>query len=199
MRRCNIEHMERSPGSLQFAAGIEQEIADLYEKEAAGILRYAGVVASNIETAHDAVQEAFLRFFLCRTSGQEIRSPKAWLFRVARNYVLDQKKAGVRHEVGIESLLNVPGPAHPEAVSCVSGLLQGLLQIGLSPREMECVRLRTEDLSYEEIASVLGLQAATIGALLTRAHRKIRKAASDRDDKDCGFAQPVARERRYAS
>ena len=69
--------MERGPGSPPLAAGIEQEIADLYEKEAGGILRYAGVVASNQETAHDALQEAFFRFFLCRTAGQQIRSPKA--------------------------------------------------------------------------------------------------------------------------
>ena len=54
--------MERGPGSPPLAAGIEQEIADLYEKEAGGILRYAGVVASNKETAHDALQEAFLPF-----------------------------------------------------------------------------------------------------------------------------------------
>ncbi len=191
--------MERGPGSPPPAGAIEQEIADLYETEAAGILRYAGVVANNKETAHDALQEAFFRFFLCRTAGQQIRSPKAWLFRVARNYVLDQKRAGARHEVGIESLLNVPGPAQGEAASRVSEILQGLLQIGLSPREIECVRLRTEDLRYEEIASVLGLQAGTVGALLTRAHGKIRKAVGDRDDKDCDFAQPVAREKRYAS
>jgi len=190
--------MERGPLSPPPAGGIEQEIADLYEREAGGILRYAGVVASNKDTAHDALQEAFFRFFLCRTAGQQIRSPKAWLFRVARNYVLDQKRAGARHEVGIESLLNVPGPAHTEA-SRVSELLQGLLQIGLSPREIECVRLRTEDLRYEEIASVLGLQAGTVGALLARAHGKIRKAVGDRDDKDCDFAQTVTREKRYAS
>ena len=60
----------------------------------------------------------------------------------------------------------------------VSDLLQGLMQIGLSPREMECVRLRAEDLRYEEIAVVLGLQAGTVGALLARAHGKIRKAVS---------------------
>jgi DNA-directed RNA polymerase specialized sigma24 family protein len=88
--------MERGPRSPQPAGGIEQEIADLYEKEAGGILRYAGVVASNKETAHDALQEAFFRFFLCRTAGQQIRSPKAWLFRVARNYVLDQRAQGMK-------------------------------------------------------------------------------------------------------
>jgi RNA polymerase sigma factor (sigma-70 family) len=192
--------MDRSPGSPPLTAGIEQEIVDLYEREAVGILRYAGAVADNRETAHDALQEAFFRYFLCRSAGQQIRSPKGWLFRVARNYVLDQKKAGSRNEVGMDSLLNVPCPAHhPETDGRVSDLLQALLQIGLSPREIECVRLRTEELRYEEIAGVLGLQAGTVGALLARAHGKIRKAVGGEGRKNRDFALPVAREKRYAS
>jgi DNA-directed RNA polymerase specialized sigma24 family protein len=118
---------------------------------------------------------------------------------VARNYVLDQKKSGARNEVGLESLLNLACPAHPETDSRLSDLLRGLLRIGLSPREIECVRLRTEDLSYEEIASVLGLQAGTVGALLARAHGKIRKVVGDGVHKDGNFAQAVAGEKRYAS
>jgi RNA polymerase sigma factor (sigma-70 family) len=192
--------MDPSPGSPPLTAGIEQEIADLYQKEAGGILRYAGAVADNQETAHDALQEAFFRFFLCRSAGQQIRSPKGWLFRVARNFVLDQNKAGSRNEVGMDSLLNLTCPAHhPETDGRVSDLLQGLLQIGLSPREIECVRLRTEELRYEEIAGVLGLQAGTVGALLARAHEKIRKAVGGEGRKNRDFALPVAREKRYAS
>ncbi|HEY9141188.1 MAG TPA: sigma-70 family RNA polymerase sigma factor [Bryobacteraceae bacterium] len=191
--------MAPSPGS-PLTTGIEQEIVDLYEREAGGILRYAGVLADNREMAHDALQEAFFRFFLCRSAGQHIRSPKGWLFRVARNYILDQKRAGSRHEVGIESLRNLPCPTRvPEADGRVSELLRGLLQIGLSPREMDCVRLRMEDLGYEEIAGVLGLRAGTVGALLTRAHDKIRKAVRAGIHKDPDFAQAVAGEQRYAS
>ncbi|HXB75474.1 MAG TPA: RNA polymerase sigma factor [Candidatus Acidoferrales bacterium] len=192
--------MDRTPGSPPLTAGIEQEIVDLYEREAVGILRYAGAVADNRETAHDALQEAFFRYFLCRSAGQQIRSPKGWLFRVARNYVLDQKKAGSRNEVGMDSLLHVPCPAHhPETDGRVSDLLQGLLQIGLSPREIECVQLRTEELRYEEIAAVLGLQAGTVGALLARAHEKIRKAVGQDGRKNRDLALPVTREKRYAS
>ena len=136
------------------------------------------------------MQEAFLRFFLCRSAGQEIRSPKGWLFRVAHNYVLDQVKAGSRNEVGVDSLLNVPGPGHhSDTDGRVSELLHGLMQIGLSPREMECVRLRAEDLRYEEIAVVLGLTAGTVGALLARAHGKIRKAVSGGVRKDGDLAR----------
>ncbi|MCX6632806.1 MAG: RNA polymerase sigma factor [Candidatus Solibacter sp.] len=174
--------MDRSSGSPALTAGIEQEIVDLYEREAGCILRYAGALAGNQETAQDALQEAFFRFFLCRSADQQIRSPRGW------------------NEVGMESLLNVPCPAHrPEAGAHVSELLQGLRQIGLSPREIECVRLRTEDLRYEEIACVLGLQAGTVGALLARAHGKIRKAMGDGLTRNRDFAQAAGRDKRYAS
>jgi RNA polymerase sigma-70 factor (ECF subfamily) len=192
--------MDRYPGGPPVKAGIEQEIADLYEKEAGGILRYAGALTRNKETAHDAVQEAFLRFFLCRSAGQQIRSPKGWLFRVARNYVFDQMKAGSRNEVGVDSLLNMPCPAHHPDNDCrVSDLLQELVQIGLSPREMECVRLRAEDLRYEEIAVVLGLHSGTVGALLARAHGKIRKAVSGGVRKAGDLGPAALEEKRYAS
>jgi RNA polymerase sigma-70 factor (ECF subfamily) len=191
--------MDGSPGGPP-TAGIEQEIVDLYAREAGGILRYAGALAHDPETAHDALQEAFFRYFLCRSAGQQIQSPKGWLFRVAHNYVLDQKKAGSRNEVGLESLRNVPSPAanRPEAGGPVSDLLQGLLEIGLTPREIECVRLRTQDLRYEEIAVVLGLRSGTVGALLARAHGKIRKAVQLGIHKNRDFAQTVAGIKPYA-
>jgi len=191
--------MDRSSGD-PVRAGIEREIVDLYEREAGGLLRYARALAASRETAHDALQEAFFRFFLCRSAGQRIRSPKGWLFRVARNYLLDQKKAGWRNEVGMESLHNVPGPAErTETDGRAFELLRGLRQIGLTPREMECVRLRMEDLRYEEIAGVLGLRAGTVGALLARAHDKIRKAVGEGLCKDRDTRETVAGEERYAS
>ncbi len=181
-------------------AGIEQEVAELYESEGGAVLGYACALAEDRETAHDALQEAFFRFFLCRSAGQQIRSPKSWLFRVAHNYVLDQKKKGSRKEVGIESLANMPCPVPAaQSDSRVPELLQELPQIGLSTREMECVRLRTQDLGYQEIAMVLGLQAGTVGALLTRAHMKIRKAMNNRNPKRDDFRLVPPPEKRYAS
>jgi RNA polymerase sigma-70 factor (ECF subfamily) len=192
--------MDRSPCSAPPTAGIEREIVELFEREADGIFRYARGLGMDQGTADDALQEAFFRFFLCRSAGQQIRSPKSWLFRVVHNYVLDQHRAGSRNHAGIESLANVPCPAtHSGSDSRVSDLLQGLPQIGLSAREIQCVRLRTEDLSYEEIAGVLGLQAGTVGAMLARAHGKIRKAVGGRDRKSPDFGPALVREKRYAS
>src|SRR5271157_4489563 len=176
--------MNRSQFGGPLPAGIEREIGDLYAREAAGMLRYGLSVARNSETAQDAVQEAFLRFFIARTAGQEIRNPRAWLFRVLRNHVLDQKKARSRNEIGLESVMNSPGPGYdPEVAYGRVEALRRTLRTALTPREVECVRLRSTGLRYDEIAGVLKLQSGTVGALLTRAHKKIRAAAGSSDQK----------------
>lgn len=191
--------MERPHGCTATVA-LEQEIARLYESEAPGMLRYAATLACNLETAQDALQEAFFRFFIARSSGQQFQSPKAWLYRVVRNYIVDQKRSFTRKEIAIESALNVPNPV-PDAPTGITStsLLQRAAQIGLSAREVECFRLRSEGLRYEDIAAVLGLQSGTVGALLARAHGKIRQALGAEGRMNREFALPMAREKRYAS
>ena len=192
--------MDRSQFGGPLAAGIEQEIRDLHAKEAAGLLRHAASVAGNSETAQDAVQEAFLRFFIARTAGQEIRNPRAWLFRVLRNHVLDQKKAGSRNEIGLESVMNSPGLGYdPEAAYGRVEALRRTLRTALTPREVECVQLRSTGLRYDEIAGVLKLRSGTVGALLARAHKKIRAAAGSSDRRSGELHLKIATGKRYAS
>lgn len=178
---------------------IEAEVAELYRRDGTAILRYAWTLAGDKETARDALQEAFFRYFLCRSAGQEIRSAKGWLFRVAHNYVLDQKKARSRNEIAIDALANMPSPVPHADSESLSDILQRLPHIGLTAREIECVRLRAEDLRYEEIAMVLGLQSGTVGALLARAHLKIRKAMGQGMSRNQICRVAAAAEKQYAS
>jgi RNA polymerase sigma-70 factor (ECF subfamily) len=191
--------MQAEEGRNRLPALMEQEIVRLYESEARGMLSYAASIAGNLHTAQDAVQETFIRFFIARSAGQDFQSPKAWLFRVLRNYIIDQKRARVREEVGIESAVAVPCPHSQSAGDSTSQLLQRALQVGLSAREAECVRLRAEGLTYEEIGGVLRLQSGTVGALLARAHEKMRVAARQSAPQGGALALPLAGEKRYAS
>ena len=49
------------------------------------------------------------------------------------------------------------------------------IHIALTPREMQCVQLRAQGLTYEEIAKVMQIRRGTVGAVLTRASKKIRE------------------------
>lgn len=156
---------------------LEAEVIELYGEHAASMLRYAALMTESAETAQDAVQEAFLRYVALRGSGEEVRSPRAWLLRVMRNYLLDvAKQSRSRVHVCIEE-------AHGRAAQSAAGNREALLaQVTdmlpslLSARELESLRLRAEGFSYAEIAEVLDISAGTVGAMLTRAHSKIRRA-----------------------
>ena len=47
-----------------------------------------------------------------------------------------------------------------------------------TPRELDCLRLRVEGFSYQEIAQALGVRPGTVGALLPRVYSKLRGVAA---------------------
>jgi RNA polymerase sigma-70 factor, ECF subfamily len=176
-----VEELAVSVSAAAIAAvpddDLEVEIACAYEAHSCGLFRYAMVTVRSREGAQDAVQEVFLRYFLVRCQGQRIQCPKAWLFRVLRNYLLDSlKSCAVKRETGIEEVRQMVDARqdvelsyhHRELARRVSGLL--------APRELECLRLRNEGFAYEEIAAILCVRAGTVAALLARGQKKIRKA-----------------------
>ena len=157
---------------------LEQEVGTLYEDHSGALLRFARASAGNDESAREGVQEAFMRYFIERSYGREIRNPKAWLFEVTRNYLTDRvtTQAAQREvaEEGIENIADIT-----ESPDLRVGAMQAaqLLAVWLSLRELECLRLRTCGMSYEEIGDVMQVRIGTVGALVARAYGKIRKFA----------------------
>ncbi len=135
--------------------------------------RYALLLLGNPQAAEDVLQEAFLRLFAALRSGAEIRDRRAWLYRVLRNACLERRRY-TRHRNEVELSAAIPAPtASPEADYHRRRLASQLARV-LSPRELECVRLRAEGLSYAQIADVLRVRSGTVGALLSRALVKCR-------------------------
>ena len=148
-----------------------------YEEHAIGLFRYAVVLVRRREAAQDAVQEVFLRYFISLSQGQRITSPKAWLYRVLRNYLLDAlKSSSVKRETGMEEVRQVVDVAQNPEVSYHHRELARRVSSMLAPRELECLRLRNEGFGYEEIASILSIRSGTVAALLARGQKKIRRA-----------------------
>jgi RNA polymerase sigma-70 factor (ECF subfamily) len=156
---------------------VEAEVLLLYEEHAPALTRYAAGFAHSDDLARDAVQETFLRYFVERTYGRVIEYPRAWLYQVTRHYLLDRMSAAsASREVGAEGIEKITDPTSgPERMVERSQMAQEIDAL-LSPRERECLGLRSEGFSYIEIAGVMGLATGTVGALLARAHTKIRHA-----------------------
>lgn len=162
---------------------LEREIAALYSTHARSLLRYATALIADPAGAQDALQETFMRYFVARSDGQQFADPKAWLFRVLRNYMLDAVKASSRKsEVTLKWMHTAPDDGDDPEQRYFRAEAANQLARLLAPREWECVRLRAEGLRYDEIAQVLDLREGTIGATLARAYKKLRRALRSTED-----------------
>ena len=170
---------------------LDQEVVRLYREHAAALSRYAASFAQNQDSARDAVQEAFLRYFVERRYGRIIGNPRAWLYHVLRNYLLDWNRRVNQREVIAENLDHMQsGQQNPERILQSSEIARELRSV-LSEREFECLRLRAEGLDYAEICSVMGIRIGTVGALLSRVQKKIRRSTAENPMDAAGTAQAI--------
>jgi RNA polymerase sigma-70 factor, ECF subfamily len=154
---------------------LDRDLSEVYSEHAAALMRYARMIAHDPEEARDAVQECFLSFCMERRQGRIIESSRAWLFQVLRNHLLTKwnSAANVR-EIASDTIDAMPGnQMDPEALVSRQQRSNDIRR-RLSPRELECLQLRAEGLSYAEVGKRLNIQSGTVGALLSRAAAKLR-------------------------
>jgi RNA polymerase sigma-70 factor (ECF subfamily) len=156
---------------------IERETTSLYEQNAAALTRYAMAITRSWDIAQEAVQEAFLRYFIARLKGEVDPQSRSWLFRVAHNYVMDRLKDYYTRN-GLE-LAKAKGVADPHSSLEDQIFLTEVADVALlvlSERELECLRLRSVGMCYKEIAEAMSIESGTVGALLARGLKKMRHA-----------------------
>jgi RNA polymerase sigma factor (sigma-70 family) len=120
------------------------------------------------------VQEGFLRYVQVRQVGEVITAPRAWLYRVIRNYLLDEIRNNGRSTTEPLKTPVAGSETEPDSMHALAALEEELRKT-LSPRELECSLLRGSGFRYEEIAAAMNLRPGTVGAMLSRATRKVNK------------------------
>ena len=155
---------------------VEREVLQLYQDTSGGLLRYATALCRRPEIAQEAVQEAFLRYYVFRLKGQIRHGGITWLYKTARNWILDYfNQFFSKNSVDVAEALDFPDVRQNPALDYERAELSRRAVELLSPRELQCFRLRAEGLKYREIAEILDLEPGTVGALLARGLRKIRQ------------------------
>ncbi len=164
---------------------LDREVAALHEAQAELMERYGLLVVRNRGVVEEAVQEAFLRYCEVRKRGHVVDSPKAWLFRVLRNYLIDEyRDERLRSEVALDpQLLLADKGLDPESEMLRIETWRRIEQL-TTAKEFECLRLRAVGLSYAEIAELTGVQEGTVASFLNRALTKIRTALHARSKKE---------------
>ncbi|ADG98547.1 RNA polymerase, sigma-24 subunit, ECF subfamily [Segniliparus rotundus DSM 44985] len=151
----------------------------LVREHGARVYRIAYRLTGNQQDAEDLTQETFLRVF---RSLHAYRPGvfEGWLRRIATNLFLDQarRKTKIRMEALPEDYERVPsGAPSPEEV-LVDADLDPALQSALDslPPDFRAVVVLCdiEGLSYEEVATSLGVKLGTVRSRLHRARQAIR-------------------------
>ena len=152
---------------------IELDVLAAWDEHSQALFQDAISWTRSREAAEDAVQEVFFRYFLYRLGGNEVAHVRAWLIRVLRHHLVDAHRRQAA-SVALDDL-----PEIPAAGAAIEDLIHHAQQVQrlvcvLAPRERECLELRASGLQYHEIGKRMNLASGTVGALLTRAARKMR-------------------------
>jgi RNA polymerase sigma factor (sigma-70 family) len=145
-------------------------ILEAYLENEAALKRYLGRFFRSREVADDLAQEAFLRAFAAE-SGHIIESPKAFLFKVAKNLALNELSR--QSSIAIEPLGDFEGQEVLEDSSQVSGddVVDSRKRIRLLARAIavlppQCAKVfilrKMQGMSQKDIAVRLNVSVRTV-------------------------------------
>jgi RNA polymerase sigma-70 factor, ECF subfamily len=142
------------------------------------VFHYSWLICGSPQDAEEVAQETLLKVFASFDQLREPERVRAWVFRIARNVCLMQRRRSVfapAHELSLEELpgsAELSDPVNPPERELLRSELRAVIDrviLELPPSYRAVVLLRDmEELSTEETAHVLDL---SLDVVKTRLHR----------------------------
>jgi RNA polymerase sigma-70 factor, ECF subfamily len=151
------------------------DLAAIFEAQYGRIARVIARVIRDPGRAEELAVEVFLKW----SRNPLARGTKAegWLYRTAARMALDElrKQARRNRYDGLSAWVGKPPtPEELHAAAQEQNKVRAVLS-AIAPRQAELLLLRSQGLSYDELASTLNLNPASVGTLLSRAQQAFRK------------------------
>jgi len=163
--------------------GDHDAFAVLFETHRDRVYSIALRFSGNSSIAMDIAQETFLKLLSKIGEFRGEASFESWLYRLVVNSCLDHRRAGRRWSPLVDGWL---ASLRASGESVLQRLLRTEAEASvqqvvakLPPDLRMTVILRyTEDLSYEQIAEILGCPSGTVASRLNRAHKLLERRLS---------------------
>jgi RNA polymerase sigma-70 factor (ECF subfamily) len=181
-----VEQAEDAALAVRASRGESAAFGLLYDKHVAAIYRYVYYRVRDDAEAEDLTSDVFMRALKAMPRYEPRQAFLAWLYRIARNAVIDRARRGNR-QVSYEDALEHPTPDQivvpDEQVLAHSDndTLRGALA-KLTPLQQEVIVLRfLEGYSTEEIAKIVGKREGTVRGIQFRAIGTLRQLIPSRE------------------
>ena len=163
---------------IRYQGGSLEAFQEIYGQLAPGVRRYLSHLTGGSDIADDLLQETFLQMHRSRAAYNPKYAVRPWVFGLARNVFLMNRRAARQWAKLHESHEDLPEfPVLPEAERLGSRdeIRRGLAH--LHPEQAEALLLHHEwGFSFEEIAGMLGISAAAARARASRGMADLRVA-----------------------
>lgn len=162
---------------------IEAEVLALFDACAPRLLRYVSSFGLGAAETEDVVQDVFVALFRHLSLGRDRSNLHGWLFQVAHNLALKRRERTIRqrrssgpHEsVSRWCIDPAPDPEERLLRHERDERLRAVFD-ALPERERRCLYLRSEGLTYRDIAQVLRVSLGSVAKTLSRALTRLMNA-----------------------
>ncbi|MFQ5845418.1 MAG: RNA polymerase sigma factor [Planctomycetota bacterium] len=183
--RLDRELMSRVRG------GDVEAFEQLYRRYARPLMNFFFRMCYDRIAAEDHLQETFLRVWRARTSYRPAGRVSSWLFRIARNFWLNERAKrrlrpfhgrgallGERAEAATEATVDPRPETRPDAVAQAAeteaALARAVSELS-DTRRLVFVLCRHQGLSYGRVAEVLEIPVGTVKSRMARAEKTLRR------------------------
>jgi RNA polymerase sigma-70 factor (ECF subfamily) len=170
--------------------GAFEALVERYQNRLVGILF---LLVGNQDEAEDLAQEVFLRIFKARRGYRPTAKFSTWLFTIANNLAFNQKRSKTRKPVvPLKAEDGLASGAMPAATGGhtlyardgtpsaqmrkveLSDVVREALDVLGEDQKMAVLLNKYEEMSYAEIAGIMGRSESAVKSLLARARNELR-------------------------
>jgi RNA polymerase sigma-70 factor (ECF subfamily) len=162
---------------LRLQAGDGAVLAELAERYSPRLRYYLRKMLGDADSAEDALQEVWLDVFRSAARLADPAACPAWVYRIARDRAFRELRRKSRAPAPLGDDEPADAAAEDEEFSAEDAARIHAALDQLPPEGREVLVLRfLEDMSYEEIAGVVGCPVGTVRSRIHYAKRALRRA-----------------------
>lgn len=172
-------NLQEKVAFLKLKAGDSEAFVFFYDKYVKNIYRYVYLKVSDGDVAQDLTQDIFLKIWQHLVDKKDINSFQAFIFRIARNTVIDYYRRNNKQELPLDYVSEVEDPevdhhGEVEKKFDLNELYEKIKQLKAEHQEIIYLRF-VEDLSITDIAQVMDIEKNGARVILHRALNKLKE------------------------